>query len=214
MLEATSGVRDSDLRDFIKEVREFGQELRRWLEQLDAARTEQLRPFSARARVSEHGRAAADFTWLYLRFPQEFEETKRPPDVPGPPKRPQFTSRLGFFHSPVEPLVTPKLGRRLQDLFAQKDQPATAASYSSEDGSTLISFQVGHIKQHVHRDTSSFELNAPAPGHYEVDWQISAAGLSPPAEGKIKIEVREPEHGEPITTLREALAERKRCELD
>jgi hypothetical protein len=78
----------------------------------------------------------------------------------------------------------------------------------------MISFQVGHINQHVYRDTAKFSLRAAPPGVYDVEWQISADGLSPPIKGKVEVEVREPNTGEPVTTFSEALAERAYYSLD
>ena len=214
LLEAATGVSDEELRAFSKKVQEFGQEMRDWLEGLEVARAERLRPFVATARVSEQGQAPADFTWLHLRFPQEFEETEAPPEVPEPPERPKYVSRLGRFALPVSAMRVKGLrSGALRDLLTQT-RGANAANYASEDGAIVVSFQVGHINQHVHRDTPPFSLRAAKPGIYEVNWQISADGLSPPAEGKIKIEVRAPETGEPITTLAAALAEREHYSLD
>lgn len=216
LLASTTGVTDEELRAFIKEVRDFGRELRNWLEDLETARSESLRPFAASARVSEKGQAPADFTWLYLRFPQGFEEAASPPEVPEPPERPKFVSRWGRSTMPLISQMKVKGFRKgaLRDLLIQRDREPSAARYSSEDGTTVISFQVGHINQHVHRDTGPFELRAPEAGIYEVGWQVSADGLSPPAEGSFKIEIREPRTGSPITTLSEALAERESQSLD
>jgi hypothetical protein len=156
LLNAATGVSDEELRAFSKKVRDFGHKLREWLEGLEGARAERPRPFVATARVSEQGQAPADFTWPHLRFPQDFEETEPPPEVPEPPERPKFVSRLGRFAMPVSPMRVQGLrSGALRDLLTQT-RGANAANYASEDGTTLVSFQVGHINQHVHRDTPRF----------------------------------------------------------
>jgi hypothetical protein len=214
-LAAHTGTSDEDLRAFIKEVREYGQELRDWLEGLQTARAERLRPLVLSARVSEQGQAPADFTWLHLHFPKAFEETAQPPDVPEPPERPRFIHGVARFAVPMAAMRIRGGIRRgaLRDLFTQGKEPS-AARYSSENGMTVVSFQVGHINQHDHRDTGKFALRTAPPGVYEIKWRISAAGLSPQAEGKIKVEVREPITGEPIVELAEALSEREHHSLD
>lgn len=79
---------------------------------------------------------------------------------------------------------------------------------------TVINLEVGHVNQSDHRDTDEFALRAASPGVYEVEWQISADGLSPPTKGTIKVEVRESIPGEPIVELAEALVESKQHSLD
>jgi hypothetical protein len=214
MLSSVSGASDEELRAFTKKVREYGEALRAWLEQLQASRHESLRAFAAMARVREDGQAPADFARLRLRFPEEFEELEQPPEVPRPPERPEFVGR----YAPVVPgpLAGRSLARgSLSRLIPRPDEfKGTSAEYSREDGSTVITLNIGHINQHDHRDTAEFALRAAPPGVYEVGWQISAAGLSPPTAGRIKVEIREPVPGEPIVELKDALLERKHHSLD
>jgi len=193
LLAAHAGTSDEDLKTFIKEVREYGQELRDWLEGLQVARAKCLRPFVLSARVSEQGQAPADFAWLHLYFPKAFEETAQPPDVPEPPERPEFIHGVARFAMPMAAMQIGGGIKRgaLRNLFTQGKEPS-AARYSSEDGMTVVSFQVGHINQHDHRDTGKFVLRAAPPGVYEIKWRISADGLSPPAEGKIKFASQAP----------------------
>jgi hypothetical protein len=68
MLSAVGGASDEELEAFINRVREYGDTLRAWLEQLQASRAERLRLFVASARVHEGGQAPADFTRIRLRF--------------------------------------------------------------------------------------------------------------------------------------------------
>ncbi len=214
MLSSVSGASDEELRSFLAKVRAYGEELRAWLEQLQASRHEHLRAFTAIARVHEAGKAPADFARLRLCFPEEFEESELPPEVPEPPECPEFVGRYGRV-API-PLAVRSLARgSLSRLIPRADEfKGTNAEYSREDGSTIISLNIGHINQHDHRDTAEFALRAAPPGVYGVEWQISADGLSPPTEGMIKVEVREPVPGEPIVELRDTLAERERHSLD
>lgn len=201
---------DEQLEEFIAEVKEYRQQLEAWLRGLIAARQELLRDFSCIARVSEGGQAPADFSRMRLHFPQQFEEPERTPGVSDPPDRPEFRSlRLG-----------PSIGPLAASLYRQQPvvlpHPAAfqkEASYSQEDGLTVIAMNVGHVNQSDHRDTEEFHLRAPDPGVHEVEWRVSANGLNSPAKGKINIEVRDPDTGEPITTLEQALDERERCSL-
>jgi hypothetical protein len=213
-LSSLSGASDEELHAFMEKVRKYGEELRVWLDQLQASRHERLRDFSAVARVCEGGQAPADFARLRLRFPEEFEEPEQPPEVPEPPERPEFVGRYGLVGP--RPYAVPRLARgALSRLIPRPEEfRGAGAEYSREDGSTIIALNIGHINQHDHRDTAEFALRAAPPGTYEVEWQISADGLSPPTEGTIKVEVREPAPGEPIIELRDALAERKHHSLD
>lgn len=212
LIASMNGASDGELEEFMGEVQAFGKELRAWLETLQASRHERLRRFSAVARVGETGQAPADFARLRLRFPEEFEEWKAPSEVPSPPERPRFVSRLG----PILPGAAS--ARRIPSLSRLIPRPeefnGTAAEYSREDGKTVVALGIGHINQHDHRDSAEFILLAAPPGVYEVEWQVSADGLSPPAEGKIKVEVCEPPPGEPIIELGDALSERERHSLD
>jgi hypothetical protein len=212
MLSEVSGVSDDELRAFMGKAQAFGEELRAWLESLQASRYQRLRGFTAVARVRELGNAPADFARVRLRFPAEFEEWKAPPKVPSPPERPEFVGRYGR--------VVPRAAAvaRIESLSRLIPRPeefnGTAAEYSREDGKMVIALGIGHINQHDHRDSAEFLLLAASPGVYEVEWQVSADGLSPPSEGRIKVEVREPPPGDPIIQLKDALAERKRHSLD
>lgn len=214
MLSSMSGASDEELRAFADEVQTFGHELRAWLEQLQAARHERLRAFTAVARVREVGQAPADFARLRLRFPEAFEEPEQPPEVPDPPERPKFVGRYGRIVPGA--LAARNLARgSLARLVSHPDVlRGTSPEYSREDGSTVVALNIGHINQHDHRDTAVFALRAASPGVYEVKWQVSADGLSPPTTGRIQIEVCEPLSGEPITELRDALIERERHSLD
>lgn len=215
MLSSVSGASDEELRAFIKTVHKYGDELRGWLEQLQASRQERLRAFSAVARASETGKAPADFARMRLRFPEEFEEPERPPEVPEPPQRPKFVGRQGLVAPRPISSVAPIRRGALSHLIPRPDEfRGVSAEYSHEDGSTILALNLGHINQHDHRDTAEFDLRAAPPGVYEVEWQISANGLTPPTRGTIKVEVREPISGEPITELRDARVERKNYSLD
>lgn len=212
-LSSISGASDEELRAFQKEVREYGEELRVWLEQLQASRYERLRAFGAIARVREGGQAPADFARLRLRFPDEFEEPEQPPEVPEPQERPRFVGRYGIVAP--RPMAVPRIRGALSRLVPRPEEfRGVGAEYSREDGSTVVALNIGHINQHDERDTAEFALRAAPPGVYEVRWQVSADGLSPPTEGALKIEVCEPSPGEPIVELGDALAERERRSLD
>jgi hypothetical protein len=212
MLSAVSGASDEELEKFMRKVRRYGEELRAWLEELQASRAERLRAFSATARAREEGQAPADFARMRLRFPEEFEEAERPPIVPEPPSRPEYVAplagRVTWPRAPVQQVARGALSRLLNRSVEHRVQ------YSNEDGMTVISLEVGHVNQSDHRDTAEFALRAAPPGVYDIEWQISADGLNPPTKGKIKVEVREPISGEPIVELAEALAERERYSLD
>lgn len=213
-LSSFSGASDEELYAFMEKVQEYGEELRVWLGQLEASRYERLRDFSAVARVREGGQAPADFARLRLRFPEAFEEPEQPPEVPEPPERPEFVGRYGAVVP--RPLAVRGLARGALSRFIPRPEEfrGVVAEYSREDGSTVIALNIGHINQHDHRDTAEFALRAAPSGVYDVEWQISADGLSPPTEGTIKVEVREPAPGEPIIELRDALAERKHHSLN
>lgn len=215
MLSSTSGASDEELRAFVKKVHLYGRELRTWLERLEASRHERLRAFSAAARATENGKAAADFARLRLRFPEQFEEPERPPEVPEPPERPEFVGRPGrIAPRSLAPIAAIRRGALSRLIPRPEEFRGLSAEFSNEDGSTIVAFNIGHINQHDHRDTAEFSLRAAPPGVYEVGWQISAGGLSPPTDGTIRVEVRESALGEPITELAEALAERSRHSLD
>lgn len=212
MLSEVSGASDDELRTFMGKTRAFGEELRAWLEDLQTSRQERLRSFTAVARVRESGKAPADFARVRLRFPEEFEEWKAPPEVPSPPERPKFVGRYGAV---VPGAAAVQRFPSLSRLIPRPEEfNGTAAEYSREDGRTIIALGIGHINQHDHRDSAEFILLAAPPGIYYVEWQVSAVGLSPPAEGVIKVEVREPPPGEPIVEMGDALAERERHSLD
>lgn len=212
MLSQVSGASDDELRAFMGKAQAFGQELRAWLESLQASRYQRLRGFTAVARVREAGMAPADFVRVRLRFPKEFEEWNAPPEVPSPPERPEFVGRYGF----VAPRAAkvPRVGSLSRLIPRPREFNGTAAEYSREEDKTVIALGIGHINQHDYRDSAEFALLAASPGTYEVEWQVSANGLSPLSEGRIMIEVREPQAGEPIVELGDALAERKRHSLD
>jgi hypothetical protein len=201
---------DERLEEFIAEVKEYRQQLEDWLEELAAARQDQLRDFSCLARVSEGGQAPADFSRIRLHFPRQFEEPEPAPRVPEPPNRPEFRS-LGL--GPVIGPVAATLYRQPPVVLPHPAAFQKEASYSQEGGLTVIAMSVGHVNQSDHRDTEEFYLRAPDPGVHEVEWRVSATGLNSPTKGKINIEVREPDAGEPITTLEQALNERKRFSL-
>ena len=212
MLSSVSGASDEELRAFIKEVHRYGEKLRAWLEQLEASRNERLRAFSAVARATENGKAPADFARMRLRFPGEFEGPERPPEVPDPPQRPEFVGRLGRIATPP---TQPIRRGALSGLIPRPDEiRGVSAEYSCEDGTTVVALNIGHINQHDQRDTAEFALRAAPPGFYEIEWQISANGLTPPTKGTIKVEVRKSIPGEPITELQGALVERKSHKLD
>jgi hypothetical protein len=214
MLSSMSGASDEELRAFVDEVQTFGDELRAWLEQLQAARHERLRAFTAVARIFEIGQAPADFARLRLRFPEAFEEPEQPPEVSDPPERPEFVGRYGRI-GPGSLAVRSLARGSLARFVSHPDESRGAApEYSREDSSTVVALNIGHINQHDHRDTAEFALRAAPPGVYEVKWQVSANGLSPPTMGRVQVEVREPASGEPITELRDALAERDHHSLD
>jgi len=214
MLASVSGASDDELRDFLGKVKDYGDELRSWLNELEVARRENLRPFTASTRAVEQGQAPADFARIRLFFPGDFEEPAPPPEVPAPPTRPKFVSRYG------PPLLGPRLPRMpvlpiqstgaLSRLVPRQDK----AEYSREDGETIVDMNLGHINQHDHRDSPEFSLRAAPPGTYEVRWRISANSLTPPTEGSLGVAVREPTFGEPITKLEDAVEEREARGLD
>jgi hypothetical protein len=191
--------------DFAREVDDYARELRRWLDELAHARSERMRVFVGAARVVERGDAPADHVRLRLRFPPGFEPPEDPPWVSKPPKRPRFNPPLiGFIDPtidipPIEPRSFPPL-------------PA-AASYWREGEATIVEYDLGRINQADFRDTPEFRLRAAAPGLYQIDWQVSAAGLRRPATGCWQLTVAEPKEREAIVTLEEAVRERVRYGL-
>lgn len=85
--------------------------------------------------------------------------------------------------------------------------------YSNENGLAQADFDLGRVNQTDHRDVPPFRLRAAPPGEYEIEWQITATGLSRPIRGTVKIKVEPPQAGEAILTLGEAEAERRDYEL-
>lgn len=211
---AAGGATDDELQEFLDKVEAYGEELRAWLEVLVESRDETLRHFTLAARVEEMGQAPADFTRVRLTFPAGFEEPARPPWVPEPPRRPEFVGRFGGIAFPrVEPVrVSPGA---LRDLIASPEAiRGDAADYSSEDGTTVVDLNVGHVNQREYRDTATFSLRAAPVGVHQVRWRIGASGLGSPAEGTILVEVVAPTAGEPILGIAEAMTERDSHNLD
>lgn len=214
MLSSASGATDEELHNFAGKVRVFGENLRAWLEGLEAARAELLRYFKVAVRVQEIGGAPADFARVRLSFPASFEEPARPPMVPEPPSRPEFVGRFGMAPITNVPRLSVPRGS-LAHLVPDTDAiRGMSAEYSSEDGRIVVDLNLGHINQGEYRDTAEFSLRAASPGVHEVGWRVSANGLAAPAEGIIAAEVCEPKQCKPITDFAEAMAERELHRLD
>jgi hypothetical protein len=213
-LASISGVSDDELRDFLGDVSSYGNKLRTWLEELDAARAEQLREFSLVARAEELGQTSADFVRLRLSFPSAFEEQQRSGGVPSPPTRPSYVGRFDLIGARVRPPLAVRRGS-LAHLIPNADViRGISAEYSAEDGAIVVDLNIGHINQNEHRDTAEFFLRAGPVGRHEVKWRISANGLDQPAEGTLTVEVKEPRAADPICDLSDALAEREQYRLD
>ena len=216
MLDSVSGASDEELWEFLGKVTTFGEELRTWLERLQAARDERLRAFSATVRVTEHGKAAADFARLALSFPAGFEQAEQSPGLFKRPTRPEFVGRFDPFLGRVTQMPpVPRIRASLSHLIPSAEAlGGSQAEYSTEGDQTIVSLGIGHINQREYRDTGEFDLRAAPPGRYEIGWRAGANGVSPPAEGTIEIEVRAPAEENPITDLDEALKEISRHDLD
>jgi hypothetical protein len=213
-LESVSGASDEELRDFLAKVRAYGKELRAWLEVLETARGEALRPFRIVVRVKELGGAPADFARVRLSFPAAFKEPESPPAVPEPPVRPEFAGRFAVAPFPRVPRLSLPRGSLARLVPDAAEMRGRSAEYSSEDGRTVVDLNIGHINQGEYRDTAEFSLSAGPPGDHEVGWRISANGLAAPAEGTATVEVCKPRPGDPVTDLTGAIAEREHHRLD
>jgi hypothetical protein len=203
IISSISGASERALQEFEGKVAAYGRNLGQWLTRLEAARAERLRLFEAELRLRELGHAPADYVHLRLHFPAGFQLNSDLLRAGLPPDRPDFSPGISS-------ALINRLNRatELPDIEPIHLPGSEKARYSMEDGAPVIDYDLGRVNQSDRRNVPSFCLRAPAPGSYQVQWEVSAAGLGRPAHGSFTIEVTEPKQGEPITSLSEAEAER------
>ena len=206
------GATDEELRKFLGKVANHADALGRWLAGYQEARRRRLLEFCAVYRVDNDGEAAAQDLRLRLRFPRQFAE---PDDaaLPDPPTRPKFSSG-SLFPSPILPTNIPAI-RPIFNAPLPDVVKGIAPTYFRDQEHLVVEYNLGSLNHGPdHLRTGECHLRAPAPGTYEVRWEISAANLPEAAHGTLDIEIAQrPVPDAPIDDLERVLIERENLDL-
>lgn len=63
----------------------------------------------------------------------------------------------------------------------------TGPTYSVAEGRVRVDYQLGHVNQSDSLDVVPFEIWAPLKGRHEVEWEITATGLTKAAKGTFEV---------------------------
>ena len=204
-LEAPSA---SDHELFAQQVGEYEEEMRDWLEEVEAYLAARWPILVAKVELSNEAAVDAEEARVVLGFPAGFSALEDPPEVEEQPQAPEFPRRLARWARTMQGAgayagSTVPLPISATAVAAPAQQIAVRRAEYNPTGACL---EVGYPRIAVrHREIGSpgepLRLSCAEAGEHRVAWTIHARNMPEPASGTIRISYSEEEVGEPIRSF-------------
>lgn len=194
---------------FEKQVDDYIERLRSWLDDYSAWRDETDRLVRLRLRFENLGRVPCEGARIDVHFPDPFDEAEEEyPEMGTAPTRPRFHRRsaleiagLGLGYTPHIPVSS--LSPRILDNLERRN---VSRPRYRKGGSIHVDFTVTKLLHGRWEDSDLITLRAPADGIYTVPWTIWGENLGEPARGQLQLHIAtQIENGPAITGLEELL---------